>query len=289
MKRYQFFLIPAIFGAGLAGFWGCSGDNSTDPVDLGAGTVTLEKGDTLAQDYLGALNVHDWVFENINILLTQALWLIDDRIDENPDSVLARFSSANKQAASSMYYDSLTDFWHYENHFIRGSFEFTEIDSLQFLQDSLEVQWPDSALVTSIRAGLSWLWTENSGDAFDTVYRSGIDITLVSLPGFIAGFGDAILRGSAYSVGRPFDQPAEITEGCGFETDMAVTLTDLTLTLNNIYKSAGWPYSGVIEMSGPITQACVGDSVSVYSDTWKIITVYSGIQTRTVENSTYYW
>ncbi|MCP4567274.1 MAG: hypothetical protein GY841_06820 [FCB group bacterium] len=268
-------------------FIGCSNENDQD-IGLGAGHIVKLQGDTLDIPYLTVLEAHDWVDENIELLMIQAFWVMEGRLNIDPDTISDDLSKP--YGSSSMVYDSVGQYWHYLNIMSPGTREIIQNDSIRFYHGDVVVKWPDSALLTEVWAGGSLVWVLHNDIGADTVIDAGIDFVLESVPGLIAAYGDAILSATGYCCGRPWNQPAEIEEGCGFDIDLTVTMTDLALTVREVFNFASWPHTGEIELTGPIVLTCAGDTAYVHADVWNVVTAYiNGVPSTAVENSDYFW
>lgn len=149
-------------------------------------------------------------------------------------------------------------------------------DSVQFLQGSMAVQWPDSALLTAIKTGASVDVTFTGGSV--TASQN------FTIAGAIIAEGDVTVNGT-----NAVDVSATLLEGCTFALSMTGSATNIVLNIAAIQNDV-CPTSGMLVSTGSISLECVGDTTVSFSDSWTITETFAG-ETITVvaENSTTRW
>lgn len=284
MKRLLFLGVPLMLGVLLALVSGCDSDkDSTGPTNKATG----DPEDPIFQ-------TADSVFEGCNEITEGILFSVVEYTDmvfsfdtsqSSPKQGFYPGTCLGVTADSFLYvYHANSQYWYfyfgYWDTTTSETLSITMEDSMQFLHGSTPVQWPDSALLTGVKAGQS-INISSVGEGSASANQN------VTITGDIPGMGDIVLTGyGQVNVDVSCDDPQG---SCDASLDMTHTISNLQLNLTDVMQD-GCPTAGTIRHSGSISIECTGDTSLTFSDSWIVTQTYSSdIITTVFENSTTKW
>lgn len=288
MKKFFILATVMLIIGGLIFILGCSDDEeTTEP-------VVKQTGDTNAVDFEAAGEAMGFVDE-VNNMMFGMMFEIMDTIYNDPGfpasskSGLTEFSAGVDSDTLILTYHSGTNYWYLFAQSVDTEsvdlqpvvITMTFMDSLQFLHSGTPVQWPDSALLTGVKHGVSLVFTSSDSLGGVTAHQ------LVTVSGDIPNAGDAEIDGiSSFDI---FIQTDDSTPYCFFDVNLGANFVDIMANLEGLSYD-GCPSSGSASYSGAMSLGCVGDTSFTYNDNWSVVQTFSGTSMHyVVENSTYRW
>jgi len=281
MKRLLFLSVLMMLGAWLVFSGGCSKDKTS------TGSTAKTVGDTLDPVFVAV----DSGFEDFGDLTPVLLYVTMGYVDSifsdpghpSPRKQPRFTKGLNATADSLVYtYHSLSKYWYFYFGHTDTIYTVMVEDSIQFLHGATPAQWPDSALLTGIKAGGSFDFSTPNGSISinQTMHVTGA-------AGAIPAMGDVVINGSGQvsADGSFFDTSST----CDVTFNMNQTITDLHLNLTDVMMG-GCPTAGVVRHAGALGISCTGDTSFTFNDSWTITEAFSGDTiTTTFENSTTTW
>ncbi len=286
MKRFWGLAVVAAVGTALVFFAGCGDDKGTEPHKKTA-------GDTLNPIFVAAGEGLGGMGELVPQLLIASLefaFVVFQGAGQAPRGKRSFEVVGRKSAADSLYYEyhSGSSYWYFyyrssDTEYYGDVITYYEVrtyeDSIQFWHGAEPVQWPDSALLTQIKAGGS-VMLRNS---------EGVELSMVQalvLSGEVAALGDVVISGTGRVVGEAYTE----TSVCRYSIDMTHAVTGVQLNLAEIDQEGTCPDAGTVRHTGSLDIECTGDTTFSFSDRWTVTQTFSGdTEKTTFENSTTIW
>ncbi|MEW5993724.1 MAG: hypothetical protein AB1744_04925 [Candidatus Zixiibacteriota bacterium] len=286
MRRLYVLAVLVLVGSMLAFVAGCDDDGET------TGPAKKETGDPNDPIFVQVDSGFSEFSELTPMMLMMSLTFIDSVFSSQPAPGKPLEDPVSAGIASDSFlktYHSNSQYWYfYLGHWDTipsGDTTFSMVleDSIQFLHDTMPVQWPDLASLTGVNVGASF--SINVADsATDAQISAG---QVASITGDIPRLGDVVITGSGQmSAGATY---SDMSDTCSIAFNMSQTISDVYLNLTTIMND-GCPDSGALIHSGQLSIGCTGDTVFSFSDNWTISQTFYGDSTRIVyENSTTRW
>ncbi len=291
MKRLLLLSTLLVVGLTLAFVAGCSDDDTV----AGSDQKTVGNTNDPVLDIIGA--PFEFSQEFSIDMITKLFDVIDAVANDNGNPGMPGFDNRNlgsSALADSMMltYHSDTKYWYY--YFSASDTFYVEqedgsdlpvamnmviIDSVQFIHGTTIVQWPDSALLTSVKMGIS---IQMTADDQSMNVQGG---QILTLTGDLGGGTELLVNGTqeletSLNIGMML---------CSFSTDMSATFTDLVLD-DAVFNGTGCPPSGIASYTGSISVSCEGDTTFTFSQAWAVTQTFAGDSMHVVvENNTTRW
>lgn len=259
---------------------GCSGDDNgsapTNPYNKQIGNFDDEVFQT-------AFVRFQWSVEYGQGMLDEAFGMIDSLPDSDGAPAQASSDTAEWHDASRYWVREYT-------RQQSGGTSYRYVDSVQFLQNTTPVKYPDPALLTALKIGsrhsLSYRDLEDS-------LAIGVNVIISGAAGAIGSRGNVAINGSGYlhSVLTSHDHYDNDNEDCALALDFVTKYEDVRVNINNVFYGIACPAGGKIRHNGFMTTTCVpaADSLN-YQKRWSCIAIYDGQETRLeMEDPTYRW
>lgn len=262
MKRLVFLSLTALLAAGLIGSWGCS---STGSNPLGDGDPNDPSFVLFAEEFGGVDELTDQMVQT-------TFFFIDSIISQQVQGGGSYMSPAGTFA---LEYHGSSGYWYCTaEDTTEENVVYSVVDSIQFLQGSLAVQWPDES-TTQIRAYQS---VQISGDGIDSA-SAGQSLVLTQ---HAINSEWIVLNGSGEMMVDMTDQ----SENCTVEMNFNSTIENVVLDPLVVFGDStddGCPVGGSIQYLGSVDIVCPEASASgnwsvsqVFDDGLMSVTVTSG-------------
>lgn len=281
MKRVTFLSALLLLAIAVAVFTGCSDDEkATNPV--------LQEGDTLDPTFVAFKEGYDGVDEFTGMLLNVMFNMVDtvmnDTNNPNTKPVVIPTSLGVQADTLMITYHSASQYWYFYILETSGLDSVELIDSIQFIQGTTPVQWPDMTQLTEMKSGLSVYWA--MGEAVVTASQA------VSLAGDFATMGLVTANGSQQLNVTYTDHNVDINSDsmfCHFNLAFTSNFNDVVVLLTEF--DSGCPSSGTIVSTGTAGINCMGETDSVdISGSWTVTQTFAGdSMTWVFENATTRW
>ena len=281
MKRLFFLTVLPVLTLGLTTFLGCSDDEkSTNPA--------LQEGDTLDPTFVAFKEGFDGVDEYTGMMLDVMFSMADSVMSNpaNPNNKPVVVPTSLEVEADSLLvtYHALSQYWYFYFLQTSGLDTMEIVDSIQFLHGSTPVQWPDSALLSGMKSGLSLYW--QMGVAVVTASQA------VDLVGDFPNLGVITANGSQELNITLIDDNVDVNSDsmfCHFVFTFTTDFNDVVFRLSQF--DNGCPLSGTIVSTGTAGINCMGETDSVkYSGSWAVTQTFNGDTiTWVFENETTRW
>lgn len=281
MKRLFFLTVLLVLTFGVTTFMGCSDDEkSTNPA--------LQEGDTLDPTFVAFKEGFDGVDEFTGMMLSVMFNMADTVMNDpsNPNNKPAVVPASLDVQADSLLitYHALSQYWYFYMLQTSGLDTLEIVDSIQFLHGATPVQWPDSALLSGMKSGLSLYWQ-----------MSGAVVTAsqaVDLAGDFPNLGVITANGSQQLNISFIDDNVEVNSDsmfCHFDFTFATEFNDVVFVLSQF--DSGCPSTGTIVSTGSAGINCMSETDSVrYSGSWSVTQTFNGDTiTWVFENETTRW
>lgn len=262
---------------------GCSDDDENS-----TGT-TLAQGDTLDPTYLTFRDGLEGVDLFTNTMLNIVFQVTDSVLHDpsNPNAKVLSIPTAVGLEADSVFltYHSASGYWYLYEGFYDPRDSAIIVDTVQFLHGTTPVQWPDSALLTGIKSGLSMLW-KIEGDLTTSSHE-------ISLVGDFPNSGMVTANGTQQASYAYHDSHVEVADndtlGCDFDMTFNTTFTGVEFPLGDLEDIC--PPSGSVVHLATVDVDCSNESDTVtYAGGWKVTLTFAGsTSTWVIENATTRW
>jgi hypothetical protein len=288
MKRLFVFLALAALIVGFILVVGCSDDDeSTTP-------VVKETGDPNAPEFEAARDAFGFADE-MNGIMFGFLFITIDSVLASPDfPAFAKPGSINSGGAFAsdsfaLAYHDGSKYWYamflsvdtIDGDTLPIYLTFLIQDSLQFLQGTTPVQWPDSALVSGVKHGISIAITSSD------LTEAFVAHQFLSVNGDLPGNGDVEINGNSSFLADFTTGPVE--PYCDFSIDLSSNYQNVNANLSAL-EGDGCPTSGTARYSGGVNMSCYGDTTFTFNDSWSVVQTFSQSNIHYVfENSTTRW
>ncbi len=290
MKRLLIVSMLMLIGVSLVFVLGCDEEKSTGP----GGNKT--EGDPNDPVYTAVSDGMEAPGEFNGMLLSFTMEFSDAILDSDvvlvPQGEKTFFEKAlgiEAESLSLSYHDA-SQYWYFFftadeldtlSNGVIDTLVLTVTDSIQFLHDTLPVQFPDSALLTGIKCGASLEATSS--------FHGTISVTQnASIEGDLPAQGDIMIVGTG-TMNMNGRNNEDTVSYCTIVLAMNVVFDSLQANLTDL-ENDGCPYAGSWSFSGSINLNCFGDTLFSYNDTWTVHETFNGnITTTTFENSTTKW
>jgi len=193
------------------------------------------------------------------------------------------FTPSSEGDSTLLVYHSASQYWYFFAQEIMAqmtdTLTITLRDSVQFLQATGPVQWPDSALLTGINMGGRLSLVLTNGDSAAAAH-------VLAVMGQLSSGGDVTINGTQDFLVDSHHG----ADSCEVFADVHATATDIEMNLAS-NQSGGCPYGGVLWYRGNFDIACTGDPAVDFADVFTITGTFQGNNTiaYVVENSTTRW
>ncbi len=287
MKRLLVFLAMAVLISCFALVIGCSDDDeTTNPVVKQTGDLNDPEFEAAGQ----AFEIADMMTGE----LLGVMFLVADSIMASPDYPMSKdFSVADQGtglATDSFFlaYHTDTKFWYAEIWTIDTTYNSGDtvisslslIDSLQFLDGTVAVQWPDSGVVDGIKQGVVFVVSSIPGGNSVEAHQFS------HIAGDLTGTGDVVINGNS-SIAAQFSTGV-IEPYCDFGMNLTSTFTNVNVNIDNMANEC--PSSGSAHYTGQLDIACYGDTTITSNGNWSITQTFSASNIHyVVENATTRW
>jgi len=288
MKKLLLILLAAALAVGLILIVGCSDDDeeTTQPVVKQTGDPNAEEFEATGEafGFVEMLNqeMFYFMFETIDTVMNSGFIAA-------PKGGFTEFATGAASDTVILTYHSGSKYWYLYAQAVDSetvnqeivTLTMTVIDSVQFLHSGTPVQWPDSALLTGVKNGVSLSIDLSDSTAMVDAHQ------LITVTGDLPGFGDVEVDGnSSFDVFVSMD---DVSQSCTFDINLTASLTDIMMNLTNM-DAGGCPSSGRASYGGMINLACVGDTTFTFNDNWTVVQTFDGTTIHyVVENSTHRW
>lgn len=265
---------------------GCSDDNGTD-----SRKQTGDPNDPEFQAAMTAMtNLSGGSFEFLG-----EIYGTIGTIAAGPSAVSGRNAAHSAQGVGdTIIYHESSQYWYHgmgwsDTSYVADTMVITQwnvSDSVQFRHSGVPVQYPDSALVTSLIVGARRSgYSEKSDDSLAT----GLAVTISGAAGELAAGGDAVIDGAGYFRGTlGFFGP---DAGCEFDFLFTENYNDIGLNLDNVFEGPGCPTSGSLVHAGSLDIYCAGlsDTIDVAGNWSAGFTFSASTISYVFENATTRW
>lgn len=293
MKRLLFLGACSVLTVGLVMLLGCS--SSTEPTNKVV-------GDTTNPAFQAAAGVLDLADISDKEMIYSGFSTLDRIVTGTPGSPKHGDYLPNAAVVvDSPVYHGGSSYWYYstgltDTTYKLGTDTIIEIvtllfeDSLQFLHGLTPVQYPDSALLSSVKAGAKWsVCTALSSDTVLAAHRW----TVSGTPGSIAGRGQVQINGFGTFHGRVQNVPTgnDSLGTCGATLDLLSAWSGITLNIASVMDSGACPTAGMTMHHGNLAVACIGGINSLnFNGNWVRTATFSGnMVTIVYESPTTRW
>ena len=285
MKRALMTIMVLTIIAGLVYVIGCSDDDETS-----TGSTTKPTGDTLDPTFIGAKQALSDVSDSVPLALNamiNGMWGVLDSMASLPSA-----KPTGILQPDTVWFNGDNNYW-YAIEENTGLFYSYQIDSLQFMQGEIAVQWPDTALLTRINGGMFAAIRYGSvakATSGDTVFKYTFQGSLFGDPGSIARYGDVAVNASGTLYMNKLLDKNTSDIFCGYELDDTYQVNNVQLNLLTVFEFGGCPVSGNITHNAALSLTCGGDTTFTNTDNWYAQQSFTGDSTHyVIENSTHRW
>ncbi len=287
MKRLLVFLAMAALVSCFALVIGCSDDDET------TNPVVKQTGDLNDPEFEAA----GQAFEIADMMTGELLGIMFITIDSilaSPDyPMLNKYSVADQDAGLAadsflLTYHTDTKFWYAEMWMIDTTYNSGDtmisslslIDSLQFLDGAVPVQWPDSGVVDGVKQGVAFVVSSIPGGNSVEAHQ------FTHIVGDLAGTGDVVINGNS-SIAAQFSTGA-VEPYCEFGMNLTSVFSNVNVNIDNMGSEC--PSSGSAHYTGQLDIACYGDTTITSNDHWSITQTFTeGNIHYVIENTTTRW
>ncbi len=287
MKRLLFLGAISVITVGVALFWGCS--KSTDPSDKIAGDTTDPMYQTAAGVFEGA-----YVYDQ---LMLTSMFGMSSTVDSAPAvNMQGKMPFAGIAAVAPILpvYHETSQYWFIGvDTSLVTDLDTTALfmaDSLQFLHGTTPVQYPDSALLTSIKFGAR---LSIAGSAVPDTIIVTHRATVTGAAGAIASRGIVQIGGlgTFYGHGENLPGPNDSLPTCAATFNFVNSWNGVTVNIAAIMDSGVCPTAGTMAHVGTLNVNCENGQNSLqFSGLWTMITTFSGtVATVVYESPTTRW
>jgi len=269
MKKYfvvtsLMLLLAALFAAG------CGDNNDSNP---------LTPGDPNDPGFVIVADQIDGIDGMTSEMLGTTLNIVDMVMNQQP---------AAKPGAYTLEYHETSGYWYYSDSYTEGGVsQFAVVDSVQFLEGSTVVQYPNPELLSRVNSYLTLTLT-TTGDGVNAAIHQNINITTPT-PGsdtlIVNGNGDI---DASYSY---TDVMNTDTTECSGTFDLQMNITNISMIMTDLQTELSCPYAGSVVYTGAINAMCNGGgSDALATGTWSITQVFDqGTMAVTVISGSNSW
>jgi hypothetical protein len=192
-------------------------------------------------------------------MLGTTLNIVDQVMNQQP---------AAKPGVYTLEYHETSGYWYYYDSYTDGeTSQFTVVDSIQFLEGSNAVQYPDPELLTQVNSYLTLTGT-STGDGTDGIIHQNIVITTPTPASdtlIINGNGDI---SASYSYTDYIDTDSTV---CSGTFDLQMNIDGISLVTSELQTELSCPYAGTVAYSGSIDAMCSGGgNDALATGTWSV-------------------
>lgn len=278
MKRI---LMVAVFGltiSGLGFLWGCGDDESTNS--------QLAAGDTTDAEFQMVREMYDDAgFGGMTeFMMSWTGSLVEDVLDSADQLPVGARTGADLalQDSTLVAYHSGSKYWYYYGAGSMGDGYLTVEDSVQFRHATGPVQWPDSALLVGITAGIKILMTQED-DSVVVGQR-------FSMAGELLAQGDVEIDGTQYFAFSILPRKSASQVTCEIAMQGSGVYSNVMLNLAQVFDSGGCPSAGSITHQFALQAECTGDTTFSYDGSWFVRETFDdGTIAFTFEDNTTRW
>jgi hypothetical protein len=287
MKRLLFLGVVAAMTVGLALLYGCS--TSTEPTNK----LT---GDTTDAMFQAAANVFDDA-DGYDQMMIYSIFNMSDQITTPQVTANPKNPGVPGIAAVAPVlpiYHEASQYWYLGSDTSLATdldtLMLSLADSLQFLHGTTPVQYPDPALLTSIKSGARFSMTTVAVP--DTIIVTQ-NVTVSGAAGAIAGRGTVQISGLGMLHGHveSLAGPSDSLPSCAASFSFANTWNSVTVNVASVVDSGLCPTAGTVAHVGTLNVGCANGQNSLqFSGIWSMLETFSGdIATVVYESPTTRW
>jgi hypothetical protein len=287
MKRLLFLGACSVLAVGLALLFGCS--TSTEPINKLAGDTTDATFLTAASVFEGAY-VYDQ--EMIHSMFSMTGGIITPQAVPAPCKY-DRVGVAAVVPPVAIYHE-ISQYWYIGvDTSLATDLDTTDFffaDSIQFLHGSTPVQYPDSALLTSVKYGAHLsLARKTVPDTIIVTQRA----TVTGAAGAIASRGTVQINalGTFHGHGENLTGPNDSLPTCTANFNFANSWNGVAVNIAAVMDSGACPTAGTMAHVGTLNVDCQNNQNSLqFTGLWRMVMTFSGtIATVVYESPTTRW